>query len=161
MSNLSPAETAAIVQAVAAVLTLGAACIALYITSEAPKRAASLAEALRVQSELAEARRLEKYRIFRTLMDHRGRNLSAPEPVDALNMVSVVFHDDAEVQRALKHFWLFISGPENKRNLSDAYMSLCAEIAKSLGFPETITGDYINRGYFPIQKKSSDLPDLI
>ena len=158
MASLTPAGTAAVVQALAAVFTFGAACVALYITSEAPKRAVKLAEQLRVESEFAEARRIEKYRIFRTLMDHRGRDLSAPEPVDAINMIYVVFHDDFGVQKAHKELMFFINGIENRGNFSRAYMTLCAEIAKSLGFPDSLTGADIDRGYFPTKRKP-DLPN--
>ena len=141
---------AAIVQAIAAVATLGAAVTAAYVAWKAPERAARLAEHLRTENERARLRRDEKLRLFYILMNHRGRNISAVEPVDALNMINVVFFDSRSIKEAFNRFMRFINGAENRRARSDAYMDILLEIARDLGFPSSLTGEDLDRGYFPL-----------
>jgi hypothetical protein len=146
-------STAAVVQAGAAVVTVGAALIAAWITWRAPHRAAELAERLRVQNEAAKTVLDEKLRIFRVLMDHRGRNISAPAPVDALNMIVVAFADDNEVREAFARFLEVINGAENASARVERYIDILAVMARSLGF-ESVRRSEINRGYFPLTTSS-------
>ena len=155
MFELSPSEWAAIVQAIAAVFTFLAAIVAVYITWLAPQRAARLAERLRVLSEREQGRRKEKLRILRTLMNHRGAYISSRESFNALNMIGIAYHDSPLVEAAFEKFLLYINGAENAENRSRAYIDIIVEMAKALNFPETISHDSINRGYFPLPPPSN------
>jgi len=147
--DLQPVEVAATIQAAAAVLTFLAACVAVFATLKAPQRAARLAEDLRVQNEKAEAGHREKYRIFRVLMEHRGRNISALEPVNALNMIDVAFHDDRPVRDAFANLLRFANGPEFAHQRIAAYLDIVVAMAKVLGFSAKVAKTEIDRGYYP------------
>ena len=140
----------AVIQAAAACLTFLAACVAVWATLRAPQRAAQLAERLRVENEAAQAIRQERYRLFRVLMDHRGRNISAREPVDALNMVDVAFYDEPKVRQAITRFLKYANGAEFAQHRIDAYMDLLTAMAAVLGFSDFVTRDDLNRGYWPL-----------
>ncbi len=151
---MSPNELAAWVQAAAAVLTFLAAIVAVRITWLAPLRAARLAERLRVLSEREQGRREEKLRVLRTLMNYRGADISNRESVNALNMIRIAYHDAPKVEAEFEKFLLYINGAENAENRSRAYIDIIVEMARSLNFPETISHDSINRGYFPLPPPS-------
>ena len=141
---------AASIQAAAAVATFAAACVAAYVTWKAPERAARLAEELRARNEKAQGRREEKVRLFYILMNHRGRNISDVEPVNALNMINVVFHDSRHVREAYQEFLKFASGREFADQRFDAYLEILIQIAKDLGLSATVSRSDIDRGYYPL-----------
>jgi hypothetical protein len=72
---VDPAE----IQAVAAVFTFMAACVAVWASFSAPRRAAEFAERLRAQGQLAEEERRTKLWVFTTLMQFRSQILN-PRP---------------------------------------------------------------------------------
>jgi uncharacterized protein DUF6680 len=140
---------AAQIQAVAAVGTLAAACIAAYVTWKGPERAARLAEHLRRSGEQSRIRREEQSRLLHILMNHRGRNISDTEPVNALNMINVVFHDSRNVREAYERFLGYANGAQFAQQRTEAYLDILAAMAAGLGLSDSVSRSDINRGYYP------------
>lgn len=142
---MTTTEAATVAQAASSALALIAALIAVWVTYKAPERAA----ALHREHEAAMERRRERHRILRTLMEFRGTNISAPEPVAALNMLVIAFQGEPSVLDEWDEFQRYISGADNHGKRMECYMKIIVEIAKILGYSREITVATIDRGYYP------------
>ena len=138
-------EIAASVQAASSALAFIAALIAVWIAYKAPERAAILYRKHEAEIEL----RRERYSILRTLMEFRGTNISAPEPVAALNMLVIAFQGERCVLDEWGEFQRYINGPENHTYRMEGYMKIIVAIAKLPGYPPEITVAMIDQGYYP------------
>lgn len=139
------------VQAVAAVFTFLAACVAVWAAFRAPKLAAAFAEELRQRSTAADEARRQKIWILSTLMQHRA-TFEFPDAVNALNAISLVFVEDQEVRDAYTHF-LAAAGRKGSEfqhaELRERYLALIEKIVRNLGMNRKITVADIHEGYFP------------
>ena len=82
-------------------------------------------------------------------MEYRGVDISAPEPVAALNMIVIVFQEERNVLDAWHEFLCYTNGADNHTNRSNAYMGIIVAMAKSLGYSDQLTVTAIDRGYYP------------
>jgi hypothetical protein len=96
--------------------------------------------AVQAQSWLERRReqRDRKLRVFRTLMATRARKAASPSHVEALNLISIEFHDDKEVRAAwnvyLDHL---MTGPASDvwvDKMQDLFTELLFQMAESLRF---------------------------
>jgi hypothetical protein len=137
------------IQAVAAVATFLAACVAVWATFRAPKVAAEFAEALRTATSRADEQRRQKLFIFATLLENRA-HIVAPACVSALNLIDLVFIDDREVRDALVHFRSSTDGPaSNAERTVERYLFIIEKIARNIGLSEKITISDIQTPYYP------------
>ena len=138
-------ELATVVQAVSSVLAFIAALIAVWVTYKAPAQAANLQREHDAELE----RQRERYQILKTLMEYRGVDISAPEPVAALNMIVIVFQEERNVLDAWHEFLCYTNGADNHTNRSNAYMGIIVAMEKCLGYSDQLTVAAIDRGYYP------------
>lgn len=137
------------VQAVAAVATFLAACVAVWASFRAPKLAAQFAEQLRSSSTVADEVRRQKYLIFATLLENRS-HIAAANCVSALNLIDLIFIDDREVRSALAHFRVATDDPNatDDRRV-ECFFSIIEKISRHLGLSDKITIADIRTRYYP------------
>lgn len=135
------------VQAGAAVLTMGAAIIALVIASKAPRLAAKYAEQYRRDNAKADER--DRLRMSVLLMLLRGRKqLLHQDSVAALNIVDLAFADVPAVRNAHRVFVRTTFGGKPEEIVS-AYHVLILAAADAVGLGDTIGSDDLHNGYYP------------
>lgn len=150
MTASSLEAAAALLTALAACAAFGISLVALKATYEAPKRAAELAEDLRASSQKNEENRRLKLWVFTTLLQHRG-SITSPESVSALNLIDVVFIDDAEVRQSWKSFLISTDEqPFYPVKVVERYLTIIEKISRSLGMSNQITVADVQKGYYPI-----------
>lgn len=137
------------VQAVAAVATFLAACVAVWASFQAPKLAAQFAEQLRSKSITSDELRRQKYIIFVTLLENRS-HIAAANCVSALNLIDLIFVDDKEVRSALAHFLVAAEDPNatDDRRV-ECFYSIIEKISRNLGLSDKITIADIRTRYYP------------
>lgn len=113
-----------------------------------------------------EKNRNDKMMIFRSLMMNRGLGWST-ESVRALNIIEIVFADDAKVLEQWRKYYqmLCIQIPSDSKELSNsevldiekklrdiesARVNFLVTMAQSLGYKETITRETIRNAYIPM-----------
>lgn len=99
-----------------------------------------------------EKKRNDKMLIFRSLMMDRGLGWST-ESMRALNIIEIVFADDAKVLKQWKKFYqaLCIQDPNPTQTLDieNARAEFLVTMAESLGYKESITKEIIQNAYIP------------
>lgn len=141
--------TADLVQAIAAVATFLAAAAAVFATFRAPRLAAKFAEDLRIANQKADEERRLKLWVFTTLMQFR-RQIINPSAVAALNLIDVVFCDNAEVRNAWRSFSAAVhETPYSPEKVSERYHSILEKMARGLGLHESISIADIQNAYYP------------
>lgn len=141
--------TAEQVQAVAAVATFLAACVAVWATFRAPSLAAEFAEGLRASSQQAEEERRLKLWIFSTLMQRR-RMIVSHDAASALNLIDVVYRDSRDVRAAWRSFLqAACERPSSPEKIVERYHSILEKMALALGLSETISISDIHASYWP------------
>ena len=140
---------AAWIQAVAAVATFGAACVAVWATFKAPKRAAEIAEGLRRTNDRADSERRSKAFILETLLRHRASIIHA-DAVNALNLIDIIFIDVAEVREAYQQFWNSTAEPSPMELKIERYNTIIERIVRHLGMNDHIKASDIQRSYHPV-----------
>jgi hypothetical protein len=140
---------AAWIQAAASVATFVAACVAVWATFQAPKRAAEIAEALRRANDRADSERKSKYYILETLLRHRASILHN-DAVNALNLIDIVFIDVSEVREAYQQFWNATAEPSPWELKLERYNTIIEKIVRHLGMNEHIKASDIQRSYHPV-----------
>ena len=137
------------VQAVAAVATFLAACVAVWASFRAPRLAAQFAEQLRATSTIADEVRRQKYLIFATLLENRS-HIAAANCVAALNLIDLIFIDDREVRSALAHFRVAADDQNSTDDRRvECFFSIIEKISRHLGLSEKITIADIRTRYYP------------
>jgi hypothetical protein len=137
------------VQAIAAILTLGAAGLAVWATFRAPKLAAEFAEKLRNDTQSIEEQRRMKLYILTTLMQYRGQ-ISNYNSVSALNLIDLVFADSQEVRGAWKHFNQATAAvPFSNETTMERYRQIINCIARDVGLNDKLSIQDIETAYFP------------
>lgn len=143
-------QVAGSVQAIAAVATFFAACLAVWASFRAPKLAAKFAEELRTASARADEQRRQKMLIFATLLQNRA-HIAHPDCVSALNFIDIVFIDDREVRDALVHFRAATdANPASVERTIERYLSIIEKMARNLGLSDRVTISDIQNYYYPI-----------
>jgi hypothetical protein len=137
------------IQAIAAVATFFAACLAVWASFRAPKLAAQFAEELRAASARADEQRRQKMFIFTTLLQNRA-HIANPDCVSALNFIDIVFIDDREVRDALVHFRAATdASPASVERTVERYLSIIEKMARNIGLNDKITISDIQSYYYP------------
>ena len=137
------------IQAVAAVSTFLAACVAVWATFRAPKTAAYFAETLRSTNERIEESRRLKLFVFTTLMQFRSQ-IASYNSVAALNLIDVVFMDSKEVREAWRDFHLSTAAtPFVMATTVERYHAIIEKISRDLGLNQEITISDIRQSYYP------------
>ncbi len=144
---MTSAETAAWAQALAGALTFGAACFAAWFTRTAPRRAAELAESLRLKNDSAEMHCREKRTVLLVMMQERGR-LRSEDAQKAVNSIPVVFAGDDRVLAAYRRF-CSLEGPYTPETLR-IFLLLIGEVIRSAGFADVITPAEVDIGYYVV-----------
>ena len=145
MSEIIPAW----VQAVAGVATFFAACLAVWATFQAPKRAAELAENLRRGNDKADSEQRSKAYVLETLLRHRASILH-PDAVNALNLIDIVFIDVIDVREVFQQF-LNSAVEQSPFELKiERYNIIIERIVRHLGMNDRIKASDIQRSYHPV-----------
>lgn len=141
--------TAEWVQAIASVLTLGAAALAVWATFRAPKLAAEFAEKLRENAQALEEQKRLKLFVLTTLMQFRGQ-IANPNSVAALNLIDLVFSASPEVRNAWRHFNDATKAqPYSNEATMERYRQIINCIARDVGLSGDLTVQDIGTSYFP------------
>ncbi|MCC4295013.1 DUF6680 family protein [Brevundimonas aurantiaca] len=140
---------AAWVQAIAAIATFGAACVAVWATFSAPKRAAEIAEELRRTNDRIDAERRSQSYILETLLRHRG-NIIHGDAVNALNLIDIVFMNALDVREAYQQFWNATAEPTPWELKVERYNTIIERIIRHLGMSDHIKASDIQRSYHPV-----------
>ena len=140
---------AAWIQAGAAVATFMAACVAVWATFKAPKRAAEIAEQLRRTNDKADSERRSKAFILETLLRHRASIIHA-DAVNALNLIDIIFIDVPEVREAYQQFWNATAEPTPWELKVERYNTIIERIVRHLGMNDHIKASDIQRSYHPM-----------
>jgi hypothetical protein len=137
------------IQAVAAVLTFGAAGLAVWATFRAPKLAAEFAERLRADAQVDDEKRRMKLFVFTTLMQYRAAILN-PNCVAALNLIDVAFIDDTKTREAWKDF-CHATDPKNNltQSITERYIQILDKMAQGLGLSSQISIFDVRACYYP------------
>ena len=137
------------VQAIAAILTLGAAGLAVWATFRAPKLAAQFAEQLRTDSQLDDEKRRLKLYVFTTLMQYRAA-IANPNCVAALNLIDVAFIDDLGTRNAWKDF-CHATDPKNSliHTITERYIQILDKMSQGLGLSSQISIFDVRACYYP------------
>lgn len=141
--------TAAWVQAVAALLTLGAALAAVRAAYRAPKLAAQFAEELRASSHERDEIVRQRKHILLVLMRNRA-SIDDPSSVEAINAIDMVFYDRPKIRAARIDFHTAVCHkPYNPSVAVARYLALIEQIVRDLGMESGIEFRDIDRIYLP------------
>ena len=139
---------AADVQAVAAVATFLAACVAVWAALRAPRLAAEFAERLRVQNQHIDEERRLQLGVFSTLMQFRRQPMNA-HTTAALNLIDVYYINAAEVRHAWKHLYAAaVERPFSPERFTERYYGLLEKMARHLGLTDKISVTDIGTAYY-------------
>ncbi len=120
-------------------------CIAIII---APIISVWIAQKLQDKDK----KRQDKMEIFKTLMAGRIYGWTS-QSVNALNTIDIVFADEAEVIKQWRKYYeaLWVNNPDNKQRqiIIDEQEALLVEMAKALGYKDSITLKTIQKPYMP------------
>lgn len=148
------------VQAVAAVATFLAACVAVWATFKAPERAALFAEKLRETTVKAERAENARMSIFTTMMEYRG-HIASIENVRVMNLIDVTFSDRPMVRQAWRHFNdETLRQPADNSAIFRKYLEMLDTIASDLGMGGRITRSDIETVYYPEYLRVRDQTSL-
>jgi hypothetical protein len=144
--NMQPTITDWI-QASAAVVTMLAAALAVYIAAKAPRWAAEFADRYRRDSESAEER--ERIRRHVMMMLVKGRSqIIHPDTVSAINTVDVAFFDVPAVRSAHRVFFNTSLANDPEATVR-AYHDLVNAVVAANGMGDHITPADMQMGYYP------------
>lgn len=137
------------IQAIASLLTMGAAFLALRIASKAPKLAASYAEEFRRESARIDEERALQIYVFRCLMKGRSE-IVHPDTRAAINLCEAAFPDDPRVRAARRMFTkASLADPFDHDGFVKAYLSLLESVTVAVGLGDKIDRFDIESGYYP------------
>ena len=99
-------------------------------------------------------RRASKLWVFNTLIGTRHSPLS-DQNLRALNLIDVVFHDEAEVRRLWREYFEMLSNvgfnnPAGFATRQKKNLEMLTAMAATLGYKETITHLDVDRVYYPV-----------
>lgn len=99
-------------------------------------------------------RRAQKLMILGALIGTRHNPVS-DETVRALNLIDVVFHDNAKIRQLWREYFDMLSnqGLENPAGWAQRQkknLEMITEMAKALGYKKTITHLDVDRVYYPV-----------
>lgn len=131
----------------ASVVTACAAVAAYLVAKRAPKAAAKFADEFRADSVVREERQRLRTNVLMSLLRGRRQWFHA-DTIAALNLVDFAFDDVPEVRSKYR---LFIEQSQSgdAEKLVQAYQDLTVEVARALGFGETMTEADMRLGYYP------------
>lgn len=131
----------------ASIVTACAAVAAYFVARGAPKAAARFADEFRADSVVREERQRLRTNVLISLLRGR-RQWFHSDTIAALNLVDFAFDDVPEVRSKYR---LFIEKSQegDAEKLLQAYQDLTVEVARALGFGETMTEADMRLGYYP------------
>ena len=131
----------------ASTVTAIAALAAYFVAKAAPKAAAKFADEFRNQSVAREERQRLRTQVLISLLRGR-RQWFHQDTIAALNVVDFAFDDVPEVR---SKYLLFVkqSTVGDADKLVKAYQDLTVEVARALGYGETMTEADMRLGYYP------------
>ena len=134
---------------VIAALSAVATGFAAFATWLAPRAAARLAEAMRLEANKHEERRRSKLHVFAVLMQERAQ-IYSDNGVQALNLIDVVFNNSREVRELWSELFLaFEMKPFLQHVQEERFRKLLAAMAKDIGLSDELRSDDLGRVYFP------------
>jgi hypothetical protein len=134
--------------AIAAGLSALTTCIAAWTAFMGPLRAAELAEKLRSSGDASSEKRRAKLEILAVLMAHR-KSYWLNEPMNAFNLIDVVYNDCREVRSAWAELYLAFTNeiPEHVRE--ERLRKVLGAMSKDLGLADELRTDDFGRVYTP------------
>jgi soluble lytic murein transglycosylase-like protein len=137
------------IQAIAAVLTLGAALAALRVAITSPERSARFAETYRSESKLADEQAALQRIVLASLMKCRAMILHQ-DALAAINLADVAFVNSKAVRDARNNF-MSAAGedPSQPVKIIERYHALIAAVVREMGLSDSITSTDIQGGYYP------------
>lgn len=144
------------VAAIAAIFSAVATGLAVYATFHGPRAAAELAERLRTTGDAHAERRRTKLHVFAVLMANR-KAVWTNEAVNALNLIDVVFNDNADVRSWWAELYLsFTRGiPDHVRD--EKLRKLLGAMSRDLSLADELRTDDFGRVYRPDAIVEDDL----
>lgn len=137
------------IQAIASVLTLGAALLAVLIAWRAPEMAASYAEKYRRQTAEADEQRSLQLLVFRALMKGRSEILNQDTRA-AINLVEAAFPKVPKVRAARRMFTKTAAAdPFDAQAMIQAYIRLVEAVAEAVGLGDDVDQFDLESGYYP------------
>lgn len=136
------------IAALAAGLSAVATGIAAWTAYMGPLRAAELAEKLSSMGDARADKRRAKLHILGVLMAHR-KSYWLNDPVNAFNLIDVVFNESREVRSAWSELFLTFRNdiPEHVRE--ERLRKLLGTMSKDLGLSDELRTDDFGRVYTP------------
>lgn len=131
----------------ASLITAFVAIGAYRVAKAAPKAAAKFADEFRSDSIVREERQRLRTNVLISLLRGR-RQLFHSDTIAALNVVDFAF-DDVPAVRSKYRLFIDQTTSGNPEGVVKAYQDLTVEVARALGFGETMTEADMRLGYYP------------
>lgn len=138
----------AAVAAIAAIFSAIATALAAWTAYFGPQRAAKIAEKLRSDGDAGAERHRTKLHVFAVLMANRKSYWHA-EPVNALNLIDIVFNDNREVRSAWAEMYLSLCQRIPQHVQEEKLRALLSAMARDLKLADELRTDDYGRVYVP------------